>query len=505
MTDRKPHFHIPVYPASEPRSTDFAAAVCGETLPVLTARVSAVPFNTWWPGHQRPLDQTEIASFAAFSMTEGAPVTLTVRSFRRIDSLEVRPASCGVKPRIEGNTVTLTVEKPCFFTLEVNGFARALHVFVSPEKDYGVDIHDPSVRYFGPGVHRAGLIRLYSGETLYLDEGAIVYGTVYAHNADGIRVLGRGILDASPYKRLQEYENDHSEGEAVIDALRACGDPGGAGNVLMRHCKNVVIDGPVFRDPPEWSYNIYDCENVVIRDVKLIGLWRYNADGIDIYVCKNVEIADSFIRSFDDSIIARGRNAVRDPDVFEDFNVHDCVLWCDWGRALEVWTGGGTAHMCGITFRNIEIIRTAHIAIDVQIYGSGTTAIRDFVCENVTAYGDEHALRPVYQKTDAQVYVNTDTAYTPQFVFIGNAYVFEKPFNAQGRPVSVRYEDFTFKNIRFVGPHLPLSIIKTVPGFLTVENVVFDGITVCGKAAENAEEMNLVAPSDAKIRFINQT
>ena len=105
-----------------------------------------------------------------------------------------------------------------------------------------------------------------------------------AKDAENIKVLGRGVIDSSPYKRIQEYTDSDAEGEEILNELKKKNVSRGIGNVLMIDCKNVLIDGLVFRDPPEWSYNIYHCENVRINDVKLIGLWRYNADGIDIYL-----------------------------------------------------------------------------------------------------------------------------------------------------------------------------------------------------------------------------
>jgi hypothetical protein len=40
---------------------------------------------------------------------------------------------------------------------------------------------------------------------------------------------------------------------------------------------------------------------VDISNYKLIGLWRYNSDGIEICNSEDVTIRDSFVRSFDDS------------------------------------------------------------------------------------------------------------------------------------------------------------------------------------------------------------
>ncbi|MGN1121852.1 MAG: hypothetical protein ACI4RV_05760 [Eubacteriales bacterium] len=488
--------HIPNVPAGEIISRDFTVTVNNEVLPVRSLRVTAIPFNTWWPGHQRPTEQTEFASYADFSFSGSVSVEIVCHT-KRVKDVQIRPTALGITPVVDGQKITFTLDKPCYFTVEVNGWHNCLHLFADEPENYGVDIHDPNVIYFGPGVHKAGLIELTSGQTLYLDDGALVYGSVFAKDAEHIRVLGRGVIDSSPYKRIQEYTGKGIPGEEILDALKEKNVSRGIGNVLMLDCKDVVIDGPVFRDPPEWSYNIYHCEDVRIHGVKLIGLWRYNADGIDIYLGKNFELSHCFIRSFDDSIVARGACGPNDEDIFENMLVHDCVLWCEWGRALEMWTSARTAHLKNLVWRDCYILRTAHVAIDLQIYGSGTTVMENVLCENIYLDTDRHADRPIYQKHDAQIYENTDEDYLPLLFFIGNAYKFEKPLNKLGLPVDVSFTNVTFRNIRVNAHRMPQSIIKTVPGYMRVKDIVFDGVYLNGKPCRDAEEMNLCLTADA--------
>ena len=59
----EPLMKIAPLPANEPRMDRFAVTLDGQPAPVSAARVSAVIYNTEWPGHQRPLDQTETAGF----------------------------------------------------------------------------------------------------------------------------------------------------------------------------------------------------------------------------------------------------------------------------------------------------------------------------------------------------------------------------------------------------------------------------------------------------------
>ena len=61
-------------------------------------RVSAVPFNRSWPGHQRTLDQTETAYFVNCEMPDAAkPVTFEIACSRNLNEVIVRPAELGIE------------------------------------------------------------------------------------------------------------------------------------------------------------------------------------------------------------------------------------------------------------------------------------------------------------------------------------------------------------------------------------------------------------------------
>ena len=62
-------------PSSEPRYKDYSVTLNGTPTELNEVRVSAMPYNTWWQGIQRPLDQTELASYLGFEADE--PVTVT--------------------------------------------------------------------------------------------------------------------------------------------------------------------------------------------------------------------------------------------------------------------------------------------------------------------------------------------------------------------------------------------------------------------------------------------
>ena len=141
-------------PVEEDASLDFVLTLNGAPAPLHCARVSAHPLNQVWPGYQRPKSQTELASFASWDQT--GPVEVVAVSARPVQTVQVRPAAAGIVPEVEGDTIRFTVARPGQYTLEVNGSAQALHLFANPPEENIPDPGDPTVRYFGPGVHCPG-------------------------------------------------------------------------------------------------------------------------------------------------------------------------------------------------------------------------------------------------------------------------------------------------------------------------------------------------------------
>jgi hypothetical protein len=334
----------PAPPGEEP-SNDFSVRIDGEPAFVYQARVSAMPVNQVWPGYQRPLDQTELASFAYFDID--GPVQVEITAHKPIDSVTIRPLSYGIQPVVSGQTISFRLEKRCPVVVEVNDWHNALHLFANPPETNQPDPADPHVRSFGPGVHQAGRIVLHSGETLYIAGGAVVHGVVYAENAHDIRILGRGILDASHFDRFD------------------------AGPMVeLRGCTRARIEGIVLRDPHVWTVMPAGCRDVHIANIKLIGLWRYNADGIDVVNSQDVLVEDCFVRSFDDSLVVKGLDhdaAFQSPDTsVRNVRWRNCVVWNDWGRGLEIGAETQAPRMEQITFENCDIVHFVHRAMDIQ-------------------------------------------------------------------------------------------------------------------------------------------
>ena len=444
-------------PVEETPATDFMVTVNGQPVFTHQARVSAHPLNQVWPGYQRPLEQTEIASFASWDMT--GPVEIVIVSARPVREARVRPGSYGIEPVVEGNTLRFTLAKPGQITVEINGTHQALHLFGNPPEENVPDPKDPNVRYFGPGVHCPGLIHLRSGQTVYIAGGAVVYGIIVAEKANHITIRGRGILDGSKFSR-----DDWGDARGLITILG---------------CDHVAIEGIILRDPSLWTVIPVVCQHVHIKNIKLIGLWRYNADGIDFVNTQHGSVEDSFVRSFDDSIVFKGLigwgRFKCHAEPVTDIHVRRCIIWNDWGRALEIGAETIAAEISDLLFEDCDIIHTTHVAMDVQNSDRGRCHKIDF--QNIRIEMDDDFTRPVYQERKDQVYaVNPGDSYIAPLIVLEIIKAMWSQDVVRGH-----IDDVHFRDIEVTARGVPPSNLRGFDAGHIVQNVTVENLRINGQ------------------------
>ena len=410
-----------------------AATWNGQAVKEEPCRVSAMPFNRVWPGRQRPLEQTKEARFVSFDVERpgafswtlpAGAATARIRPFRRDQGT------------VKDGVLTVRIEKPEQFVVEAGG--TELHVFADAPWRYEAR---PGDRYFGPGEHEAGALMPKSGERIVLDRGAVVYGNFVLTGVTNVTVEGRGVLDTS---RIRREQSDWPG----VRHLETCGIPGvnsvwGTAPVYANRCSGISVSGIVFRDAPRWTMNIVDSRDVTIDGVKLVGMWRYNSDGIDICACEKTVIRNSFLRTFDDCVIARPQIGPHEETPLHDLTVSNCVLWCDWGSNMKVQHGERTGTMSRIRFRDLDCVNVSARAAWVTTRGgSGNSLVRDVTFDDIRLDAPADRLRSVYQKTDDQVFA-ARPADVLELASV-NAYSIGKPAPNQGKPGPMPADSFRF-------------------------------------------------------------
>ncbi len=442
-------------PATYPRSQAFTVVCEGTTLDVAACRVSKEPINQVWPGYQRPIEQTEMASF--LSLGAEGPVTLEITATQPFQSAVVRPLSKGVNPVINQDKITVCLPGVGQYVLELDGRHTTLAIFVDPIKPCPT-----GEIVFEPGVHTmTEPLVLEDGQTVVIKRGAVVYGSIRAYEKANVAVVGEGILDNSTFAR----------GE---------GTPIG-----FTRCQNVRVAGITVIDSSSWSMHFAGCRHVTVENIKLFGMWRYNSDGVDFTNCTDATLRASFLRNYDDCIVVKGLSGNRDLPV-QNILAENCILWCDWGRALEIGAETSAPSFGNIVFRDCDIIRGSAVMMDIQ-HGDRAD-IADILFTDIRVEYTTDELAEKLQKEPGEVYVNQDETYMPDLIHLYTTRTMYSKDNENGNIRNV-----TLRNIDITSPdgRIPRSLIYAGVAGTTVSDITLENFRINGETVGSLAELNV--------------
>lgn len=288
----------------------------------------------------------------------------------------IRPLSANITPKVDDNrrVLTFTVTSPGQYTIDFRS-GRTLHLFVNKYKEYDSYKNTSNLIYFGPGIHTKDTsarindyheIILNSNSTVFIDNGAIIRGVFRANNKENIKIIGGGVVDGSTFERSVER-----------GTTRVPYD--------FQHCENIEIRGISTLDPAGWCYNLYYCKNVILDNIKLISS-RSNGDGVSVQSCFDVKVTNSFVRSWDDSLV------VKNYPLYQDRSSHgstrnicfeNCVLWTDLAQSMEVGYETVGEILEDVTFNNITVLHNYHKAV-ISIHNANNAKINNVKFTNIT-------------------------------------------------------------------------------------------------------------------------
>lgn len=331
-------------------------------------------------GKPVPVLETKIGHVLSFGMD--GPVKIEVAMKKAPGKVVVRPLSAGLRAELKGGNCGFTLDAPRNLSVEMDGdLNHPLFVFANgPEKDRPAK-NAPKVRYFEAGkTHEAGEIVLGDGETLYMEGGAVVHGTIRALDGSNISIRGPGILDCRPRKKKTN-------------------------TLVVRNCARVTLSDFLLIDSHGWSIHLSGSDGVRMSNVRVLG-WRANCDGTDIEYSKNVSISDCFWRNSDDCIAVKALFPPRvkgiplehmtDPEVLNgtkapriagdeigNISVTRSVFWNDVpGNAFEIGFELRADRLKGVTLKDCDIIHVLRGAA-ISIHNADRAAIEDVLIENV--------------------------------------------------------------------------------------------------------------------------
>lgn len=315
----------------------------------------------WKYDYLPSLSRTPIAYF---DFSGRADIEITVPE-RELEKVTISPVSYGIEPEIdkENHTVSFTIKEPDTYTIYFNDSpVRAVHIFANPIEDELPDFEDENVIYIGPGEHDLNTIHLKSNQTLYIAGGAVVHGTVKAKSAKNIKIMGRGIIDGSLYSGWQ--------GKFPFIPLQ------------LDVCRDVTVEDVLVLNSNAWVCQGYETENMVIDGLKIISC-RPNSDGITLQSCRNVEVKNCFVRSWDDSLVIKNYYGNS-----ENISFSNIQLWTDFAQSMEIGyeTNKGkqeNSSITGISFKDICVLHNFHKPV-ISIHNGDDAVVSDILFQNIT-------------------------------------------------------------------------------------------------------------------------
>jgi DNA sulfur modification protein DndE len=324
-------------------------------------------------------------------------------------------------PSFPDRRVTITEHGaiPDGVTLNTRAFAEAIEACV---KAGGGTVTVP------PGTWLTGPIRLLSNIRMHVERGALVQFSsriedfplipgldgkskryvvtppLHAYRANNIAITGEGVFDgagevwryakkekltARQWKDLvssggvvtsdgKEWwpSREAMEAEEVIKGF-ARGGPEPAREdyaklkeylrpdlLRLEQCTSILIDGPTFENSPKFHVHPVQCENLVIRDTKVLTEWHaQNGDGIDLSSCRNVFVYRATVNVGDDGICLKpgtiSKSQAPGPSC-ENIVLADCIVYhAHGGFVIGSESYGGA--------RNVSVKNCQFIGTDVGI------------------------------------------------------------------------------------------------------------------------------------------
>ena len=388
-----------------PKVSGFEATVDGAPVKVRPIRVSAMPFNQWAPGYQRPMDQTEIAGMAA--VEADGPTAWRVRADRVFSRAKVRPLSAGVSPAVAPDgEISFTLPKPGYYTLELDGMQRPLEIFVEPKRDFAGERRAANI-VFGPGLHEPGIVKLHSHDRVFIDRDAVVVGSFQMDGVQDVRISGHGIISGARNRREGNW----------------CYREGMDGAIRIIDSRDIRIDGPIVLDSCCWCVSAFNSSDLEFAHLKVTGAWRYNTDGIDICNSQRVLVRDCYVHSFDDAIVVKGNFPRFDrKDSVEDIRVERCVCWCGWGRTLEIGYETWAPAFRRVSFSDCDLIHNDGAALSVHL--GGPARVEDVSYRDIRIEYDATNRRPVLQQGRDAVYTD-EAPWSGAWISVTNYRMFQ--------------------------------------------------------------------------------
>lgn len=334
------------------------------------------PSFTYRHRHQDPplMDRmSDTNHWTTFSFDGEITVEVTVTGFDPAGT-EIRPLRRKLTPTVDGNTVRFTLSDPGQFWIKIPGTEEhPLFLFADPPEVDVPDRNDPNVIWFEAGkIHEIGERYLITdGQTVYIEGGAYVIGSIAAESQSNLTVRGRGILSGYGYPRRPGPQS------IPYNTIMFNG-PG----------THQLVEGITLTNPTHFC--ILSRGKITTRRVKLFGFW-HQTDGWGGGPGSVIE--DSFMKVNDDNVkFYHPDQIARRLVLYQQVN----------GAPFQLGWGGAGQQATNVLAEDIDIIacEAAHKITDER-----NQAILNLRNQNAASTIDGVTLRRVFIDSDIAMLV----------------------------------------------------------------------------------------------------
>lgn len=414
-------------------------------------------------GQPVPVLHTAVADFALFECD--GPVEIGVET--ALPALPsppaVRPLARGIVPQVDGGRFGFVLPGPLNLMIDLPGQVPLL-LYANPP-DRAVPTDGPQVRRFRAGqVYEVGELTLAAGEEVYIEGGAVVRGNVFASDAHGMRLRGRGILDGGYYTR-------------GVDDRRT---------VVVDGARDALLEDLLLIEPSTWMTVLGACDGVRVRNWKEIGE-VVGSDGLDIVGSRNVEIDGCCLKNNDDCIAVKSVDVRRGrPEVRHDWardvahvRVRGCTFMNDRaGNVLEIGHELRTDRVHDIVFEDCDCLHCHGNGAVFSIHAGDRATVENVRFERIRV---EHYWAHLIDLRVMRSRFNLD--------------------EERGRIRDVRFRDIAVHQSPY-NPGYSTSLIGGWDADHLVENVCFERFSLGGRPVLDADALDLHTRHARGITFV---
>lgn len=331
------------------------------------------------------MDERSKASYVSFGFSGTAYIEVTCNfssniNFEDTGILLIRPQSKGISPYYKkGNVFRFAVSSTGQFCVEVNGQRdRNLQIFANPINNYtplgsNVIIYKSGIHtlktppnnnpdgnkiYIKSGAIVIGSIEAHDNDEIYIEGGGILKGEITVMNKTNVKIHGHGSIDLTNFKK--KYTADEDDSYQYNNGIE------------IHNSSNIFISGITVNDPQLKGLLIVDSEGITIENFKAFTrvLW---GDGIYMTGTSNVTIANCYLRTADDciSIYASRRETYNGAPSYKNRNAQNITvtntsLYADNSHPVEIgWHGNQEKDNKGNAAQGRNIYNIRFDSIDI--------------------------------------------------------------------------------------------------------------------------------------------